>query len=191
MEHPWLIEIAWAAGFFDGDGWIGIYRPKRAVKYPSQALPHLQLTFTQADRQVLDRFRNAVGVGKVYGPYGPYKQPRSPMWVYRAEWLQAQAVAAMLWKFLSPVKRRQTAEALRAHHEVHRKGQRKIPRLRTHCGAGHELTPENTRGRMTGGYAGRVCRECNRQKVKKWREAHRDYWKVRQKRKMVAALLES
>jgi hypothetical protein len=65
----------------------------------------------QIDPQVLERFRRAVGgVGKVSGPrdmscYNPNGQPQ---WCYEAySFERVQAVMAMLWKWLSPVKREQ------------------------------------------------------------------------------------
>lgn len=51
-------ELAWAAGFFDGEG----YSARKAGKYP-------HIGITQKERTVLDRFAAAVGAGKVYGPY--------------------------------------------------------------------------------------------------------------------------
>lgn len=50
-------EMAWAAGFFDGEG---CFSYSRKVYTPTIAI-------AQVDRQVLDRFRAAVGIGKVYG----------------------------------------------------------------------------------------------------------------------------
>lgn len=53
-------ELAWAAGFFDGEGCVtsseaGSRRPMMFI--------------TQYDPRLLRRFRQAVGFGKVYGPY--------------------------------------------------------------------------------------------------------------------------
>lgn len=50
--------VVWAAGFFDGEGsWF----------YDTQG--YLALTVGQKTREACDRFRDAVGRGKVYGPY--------------------------------------------------------------------------------------------------------------------------
>jgi hypothetical protein len=52
-------ELSGAAGFFDGEGCFSY-----AVKGR-----YACVTIMQVDRRVLDRFLNAVGVGKVFGPY--------------------------------------------------------------------------------------------------------------------------
>src|SRR5512142_973376 len=60
-------ELAWAAGFFDGEGWAGVLRQadRRTVQ------PHARIN--QADDvatpEVLIRFHAAVGVGRLGGPY--------------------------------------------------------------------------------------------------------------------------
>ena len=52
-------ELAWAAGFFDGEG---------CFSYTEKARYGVA-TITQADIRPLDRFKTAVRVGNVYGPY--------------------------------------------------------------------------------------------------------------------------
>ena len=101
-------ELAWAAGFFDGEGHVGAVRP--AKKF--QRIDFAQIAITQIDRYVLDRFRDAVGVGKVYGPYR--QQGRSqPQYRYIVQhYPKTQAVCAMLWPWLGPVKRAQFSRAL-------------------------------------------------------------------------------
>ena len=51
------LELAWAAGFFDGEGSF----------YSNGQYPRVSIA--QRDPIVLERFRAAVQVGKVYGPY--------------------------------------------------------------------------------------------------------------------------
>jgi LAGLIDADG endonuclease len=46
--------LAWAAGFFDGEGCIGCYKHHKGTM-------ELHLKITQKDRRVLDKFRKAVG----------------------------------------------------------------------------------------------------------------------------------
>ena len=57
-------ELAWAAGFFDAEGWAA------AVKNRARARPVAQINQADADGvpEVLTRFRAAVGVGRVRGP---------------------------------------------------------------------------------------------------------------------------
>ena len=59
-------ELAWAAGFFDGDGWAA------SVRYGRRSSRRPMAQINQADAsgvpEVLTRFRDAVGVGRVAGP---------------------------------------------------------------------------------------------------------------------------
>lgn len=110
MFQPNREELAWAAGFFDGEGCIYIAPIKPRYKA-------LGIDIGQVDRRVLDRFRAAVGdLGKVYGPRDKRTKTRpngKPSFQYRSSAFEdVQAVIAMLWKFLSPVKRNQAAKTL-------------------------------------------------------------------------------
>ena len=65
-----MSEIAWAGGFFEGEGCWGLNRGVPVAR------------ITQVDREPLERFRQAVGMGKVYGPYGPYRGQKSQIFSY-------------------------------------------------------------------------------------------------------------
>ena len=67
-------ELAWAAGFFDGDGWAALVRAKgRRTGQPHAQINQASLTGIP---EVLTRFRIAVGVGRVAGPkIEPGRQP--------------------------------------------------------------------------------------------------------------------
>jgi hypothetical protein len=60
-------ELAWAAGFFDGEGWFGLAQEKGR----RTGQPHARVN--QADArgvpEVLARLRSAVGFGHITGPY--------------------------------------------------------------------------------------------------------------------------
>ena len=91
-------ERAWAAGFFDGEGSVG-FSPYSSGgrKYHR---PSVQVS--QNHRAPLDRFQAAVGgIGKVYGPYGPYKNQAStnPFWKYHAT---GRTVTAAIFDALGP-----------------------------------------------------------------------------------------
>lgn len=59
-------EVAWAAGFFDGDGWAALVRYGRGShRRPMAQINQAGLTGVP---EVLVRFRDAVGVGRVAGP---------------------------------------------------------------------------------------------------------------------------
>lgn len=139
-----LTELAWAAGFFDGEGHVAL-----------QSSPLVSIH--QTDRAVLDRFQVAVAVGLVAGPYA--KGHWSPAWVYRtSNWRDSQVVLALLWKFLSAPKRAQF------HDRFSRYLARPLPvRLSTQCGRGHDLSkPENIARSPSTPSGSRPCRECAR-----------------------------
>lgn len=105
-------EIAWAAGFFDGEGSTSYYRLRIKGRNRDGRVIRVQICQAHFNREVLDRFHQAVGgIGKVVGPYRAGSSGYH--WQYRADiFSQAQAVVAILWKYLSAEKRRQAKEAL-------------------------------------------------------------------------------
>jgi hypothetical protein len=121
--HPDREELAWAAGFFDGEG---------CFSYQERACYGVA-TISQIDVRVLERFRDAVGMGTIYGPYD-YKYPgrmsKKPQWNYRAFRREhVQAIAAMLWFQLGPVKREQALSVLRRYRNACRRGHPKLHTL--------------------------------------------------------------
>lgn len=105
-------ELAWAAGFFDGEG---------NVRFGSNAplKGSIRVQVGQTDRRVLDRFQKAVlGLGKVYGPYPRLKENWQPRYIFETHGFeQSQAIVAMLYQFLSPVKQEQCLKALGEYNE--------------------------------------------------------------------------
>lgn len=102
-------ELAWAAGLFDGEGHSSLaFRQRKSTKYAS-----ILVDVSQRDRRVLDRFQVAVnGIGHVYGPY------TNGMHSYRVNNFEGvQAVIAMIYQFLSPVKQQQCLNTLKQYHE--------------------------------------------------------------------------
>lgn len=101
--------LAWAAGFFDGEGHAGTVTPHTA--------PRFSLAITQYERSTLERFQSAVmGRGRIYT--ATLLQPNGRV---RSQWSaqgfeEAQAVAALLWNWLSAPKRQQIADSLVEYH---------------------------------------------------------------------------
>jgi hypothetical protein len=97
-------ELAWAAGFFDGEGNIGAHRANG--KYW-----HLRMHVSQTELEPLDRFRAAVlGLGSIHLRQRESKSHygSKPIYEYRTNAFQeVQAVMAMIGPFLSGPKRRQ------------------------------------------------------------------------------------
>jgi len=115
-----LEELAWAAGFFDGEGTT---IAKRDTRRPDDV--QLQVTVPQSGRdgvpEVLIRFQRAVlGLGVIDNPYG------DSMYRWRARgFVDGQAALALLWPFLCRVKRAQAASALLAVTAQYRTGRLK------------------------------------------------------------------
>lgn len=165
-------ELAWAAGLFDGEGCT------RTAQGPRRQYMKAWLTVSQNDRQVLDRFQAAVGVGKVYGPYAARGRKNPQYQFVVSDFPQVQAVVAMLWTWLSPVKRAQAKVALlSATRRV-----RKIAWLR--CRNDHPLIGPNRYEKN-----GRVeCRRCGAEKMAKWRKANYRRVVLQPAQRLIAAL---
>jgi hypothetical protein len=141
-------ELAWAAGFFDGEGNFRISRQNG-----------LRMTATQTYRPHLERFKAAVsGLGFVYGPYrhgGSDGRKRQPIYHWHASSFEhAQAAAAMLFPFLGEPKRQQILTALRQHRK-------RAPFKWQLCErAGHRIGLDKQ---------GHFCSDCRRE----WNRTHR------------------
>jgi hypothetical protein len=166
-------ELAWAAGFFDGEGNIRVKPNKsaypRVYYYPAVFMP-------QIDPQVLVRFQRAVGVGKVRGPYDLSRHGKQQQWYYEVYSFElVQAAVALLWKWLSPVKREQAKRVLlevKARHPENVRDKHISPAVvnaaRTHCVHGHLFDAANTFVTPKG-Y--RDCRTCRRERTRARRQA--------------------
>lgn len=102
-------ELAWAAGFWDGEGCSGNWSfgikgyPERKPQRVCRAI------LGQKTSPLLTRFKEAVGFGKVYGPY---LSSRNQMRWQVQSFEHVQAVAAILWSWLGESKRSQFRKAL-------------------------------------------------------------------------------
>ena len=96
-------ELAWAAGFFDGEGCF-VAQPQKYAPHP-----YLRVIIGQTDREVLDRFQKAVGIG---GVCGPIKTKHKPMFSYYAASNNAIVAMNRILPWLSSVKRNQFHKAI-------------------------------------------------------------------------------
>jgi hypothetical protein len=110
-------ELAWAAGFFDGEGSTWLSKDTVRYRHPVMAVGQ------SGDTEPLERFGRAVGVGKVYGPLAANTQgflpdgtPRyylKPRFQWRAAaWPEVSAALEGLMPYLSSVKVRQALDVL-------------------------------------------------------------------------------
>ena len=118
-------ELAWAAGFFDGEGWVGFSGQQARLKV------------SQAHPVVIARFIEAIGIGTLY------KETRltvagKTVWSVRfSSFTIVQHIAGLLWTWLSEVKRNQFKQTLLLAREPTKKWQ-KCMRL------GHDVRNEPT-----------------------------------------------
>lgn len=95
MGTAWREELAWAAGFFDGEG---NSRLNKGYGF---------ISIRQVDKATLDRFQSAVlGLGHIGGPYKNKSYAPIYSW-YVSSFKDVQAVSTMLWPFLGEAKKSQ------------------------------------------------------------------------------------
>lgn len=114
-------QLAWAAGLFDGEGHISC-RDRTGgghlVKYKSPR--SIVITISQHHTAVLERFQEAVGLGKIYvvtrsRPSGELYKSYS--W-RTGKFERVQAVTVMMWPWLGEVKRAQAIKAFKIYHLI-------------------------------------------------------------------------
>jgi hypothetical protein len=96
-------NLAWAAGFYEGEGTIGYYNG-------------LALKIPQVNKEPLDKFLAIAGVGRIIGPYT--RNPKhKPQYVYQVfSFEHCQALIAMLWPWLSESRKLQIKRAFIKYH---------------------------------------------------------------------------
>lgn len=99
-------ELAWLAGFTDGDGYFG-YSPY------SNGLALSFVIGQNGNRSILVRVQKTLGFGRINGPYK--RKGRKPNYRFVVNGFEhVQAIAALLWPWLSTVKRKQAARTIAA-----------------------------------------------------------------------------
>lgn len=141
----WREELAWCAGFYDGEGNSGL---------TTQSYPRLSIG--QTEISTLERFQKATRVGAIYGPYKRPQQGWSSIYMYVANGSQeVQAVGAMLWEFLSQPKRDQLTNTLVLGKRTNRTRCRanlhvidEVGRIDKRCGGCYKMKHPNTKMRV-------------------------------------------
>lgn len=99
-------ERAWAAGFFDGEGWIGVSSAKNGHTY-------LKIAVVQTELSTLERFNRIVGgAGRIYERTKYQPAHWSPSWVLQIN-TQGGVIYAVniIWPYLSGPKCQQISAA--------------------------------------------------------------------------------
>lgn len=141
----WREELAWCAGFYDGEGNSGL---------TSQGYPRLSIG--QTEISTLERFQRATRTGTIYGPYEKKRPGWAAVYMYIANGSQeVQATAVMLWPFLSQPKRDQLTSTLilgkrsnidRCRANLHRISD--VGRIDNRCAACYRIKHPNTKQRL-------------------------------------------
>lgn len=102
----WREALAWAAGFFDGEGTVGIGRDRR--KDPDRPFRTIRLMLAQVDARPLIQFQAIVGIGGRVAIHTDASSRHAPCHRLQIQTFEyVQAIVAMMWNFLSPQKRDQ------------------------------------------------------------------------------------
>lgn len=147
------VELAWAAGFFEGEGCIHMNK---------QARKTLGMVVSNCDEDVLRRFHEIVGCGTFHGPYkqSGAKEHWKPFWRWQTSSWDAIALCEReeFVSHLGERRKKKLEEILREVNDPSNPPPRRGWRA-THCLRGHLLDEENTRW-----YRGkcRSCRACER-----------------------------
>jgi len=120
-----LNEIYWACGFIDGEGNIRWNKNKGTKKENStRSYGCAALQVAQIDLFVLERLKNALGCGKIYGPYKQRYENGKPYYYYAVTGVKCIEVIKRIKPYLSPIKSKQIEETIKQHEE-----QQKLPKL--------------------------------------------------------------
>lgn len=97
LPRPSEVQLAWAAGFFDGEGCFTARKGANGRRY-------LNLQIAQSEpTELLERFVDMFGVGKVYTWDRPDRE--GLVSTYQCHGRQAFQVADLLWPYLGEQKR--------------------------------------------------------------------------------------
>lgn len=164
-------EIAWAAGLWDGEGWVGLgahrshagyFVVDAEVKQSGSELP-----------EVLSRFQRVVETGRIHGPIRQ-KNGWNDVYRWRASGIEhVERVMRILWPWLGEVKREQARRAfavIRAQPPLPR-GNPAWGSHKSHCVHGHEYASARLRPYVSRGVGkqrrdSKQCLVCSREQAR-------------------------
>jgi hypothetical protein len=108
-------ELAWAAGFYEGEGSLSIstlYKGKKRCPECKQFhFRTIRLSVPQHESTRLVRFQEAVGYGKIRGPY--IVEAKTPRWVWNNSGVhEVRPILKLLWPYFTPFTRAKTKAVL-------------------------------------------------------------------------------
>lgn len=161
-QLPRTEPLAWAGGFYDGEGSASV-SPHRS--HAGHVSPEVAVTQSGVLRpQVLERFREVIGCGRIYGPY---TQEGATLPVFRWKAAAVKDVEHSLYliaPWIGPVKREQARRLSRVLVEQGRlpRGNLAWGNRKTHCIRGHEYATARVRPYVSrgGGTQRRDSQQC-------------------------------
>jgi hypothetical protein len=156
-------KLAWAAGFFDGEGNTGcrkayskdyIRQDGTTSNYESS---NITMQVSQVDRNNLEKFHDCVGgIGSIEGPYKDKRENSSPIYMWRASGIKnVQTITEALWPWLGESKRKQAEGSLgvkisgmKRYHTIENRGNLIVYELAHHRGGAATEICVNLTGRV-------------------------------------------
>ena len=105
------IDIAWAAGLFEGEGSLSLTPVKNR---PNSIKVSASLSMT--DKDVVEKFQSVVNFGKVKGPYQPQVKTYKVRWVWEVQ--NQPEVLKLIELFLPFFGERRLAKAFDIQKEI-------------------------------------------------------------------------
>jgi hypothetical protein len=170
---------AWAAGLYDGEGSTYLTNHRTHAGYRN-AEARVTQSAPGATPEVLSRFQEIVGCGRIYGPY---VQDVAHQLVFRwnaSAFGDIDAMLTLIWPWLGAVKRAQATavrDVMRAQPQLPR-GRPEWGNRKTHCIRGHEyatsrIRPYVPRGKGEAPRDSHQCLVCAREQAKTRRQQKR------------------
>lgn len=116
------VSLAWAAGFFDGEGCTTVTHFKNLKKTTSISLS-LRSSLAQVEKEPLINFLSSVKIGTIRGPY-KYSTNRQNHYQWNASGMDVIKLITKLWPYLSSPKRKQALKNINNYYK-HLKNLRK------------------------------------------------------------------
>lgn len=107
------LELAWAAGFYEGEGSTGCYTKGLNRKGLPRHDQQLQLSVGQNNPEKLFKLRDIFGFGRIYGPYKTKRL--NPITFYRTNRPdEVMTIMCSIWSWLSQQRKDQFKRAVLA-----------------------------------------------------------------------------
>ena len=112
-------DLAWAAGFIDGEGYFRFQPIKSKGKQRAYGCASLNVAQTAERKDVLERLQKALkGYGTIYGPYRHKNGRQKPYYVFMVlKFTEFKDIVDTIYRWLSQHKQLQASVALQKAEE--------------------------------------------------------------------------